>query len=401
MSMTSNLRTALPLLVAALGLSAPAWAGWLDALPGWLGLGLAALVTVPLALTIRRGLVPRKSANAPPEVSHAPLLAAVARSLEAVPTFARVTQRNLGEVRDDTERQVLHAIERLGNIHDTTRRLCEAIQHEAENADRLSRQADEQVQRYARMLATLAEFETERRNSLASDIERMRALYDDVKATTPLIKLISAIASQTNLLALNAAIEAARAGDSGRGFAVVAGEVRSLSARTAEAAASISSTIQALAGRFEAESNAAQSRQEDFLSRSGLEQVGQELNAMVGHLGTASECLQAMVGSVHNLSSEVNQDVLLVLGSMQFQDALRQRLDQSGETLETLSEVMQACSAALRDPQNVDVANLPDLDERLQAHLQRYVTHGQIRGHLEETGRAREVRDGGPAIELF
>ena len=63
-----------------------------------------------------------------------------------------------------------------------------------------------------------------------------------------IIGLIDDIAFQTNLLALNASVEAARAGDAGKGFAVVAVEVRRLAQSAASASADVKLLIEQSAG---------------------------------------------------------------------------------------------------------------------------------------------------------
>ncbi|PLA74259.1 hypothetical protein CYQ88_06990 [Hydrogenovibrio sp. SC-1] len=74
-------------------------------------------------------------------------------------------------------------------------------------------------------------------------IESINEINEASAKISEITALIDSIAFQTNLLALNAAVEAARAGDHGRGFAVVAGEVRSLAAKSADAAKDIRQLI--------------------------------------------------------------------------------------------------------------------------------------------------------------
>ncbi|MCG7601104.1 methyl-accepting chemotaxis protein [Halomonas sp. McH1-25] len=318
----------------------------------------------------------------------------------AVPGLGRVVQRNLREVSEETERNVLGAIEHLNHIHRTSQSLRNEIEQGVSCVQDLSTEARAHQASNEQTLGMLEAFEHERKESLRSDIERLKGLYKNFEATKPFIEMISGIAKQINLVALNAAIEAARAGESGRAFSVVAGEVRSLSARTAEAAHSLSTTIETLTSRFEEECQAAQERQNDMQVRSSLDQVRAELSSMVNYLVSASDSLGNMVGNVEGISREINQDVLDVLASMQFQDPLRQRLAQSSEMLDTLGEVMQVYEQEITTREG-KLAELPDLDQRMQMHLNSYVTYSQHKGHLEETGRAQEVKEEGLKIELF
>jgi methyl-accepting chemotaxis protein len=113
------------------------------------------------------------------------------------------------------------------------------VQQRTAAAIREVHDACQQIELAARQVAEGSHDLLDRTGSTARELKESAVCPDQIGVIT----VIDGIAFQTNILALNAAVEAAHAGDHGRGFAVVASEVRSLAARSADAARQIKQLI--------------------------------------------------------------------------------------------------------------------------------------------------------------
>lgn len=323
----------------------------------------------------------------------------IQNELVHVTAYINILREQLDGAIKQTESGVMAVIERISQVHGLSHAQMDRIGNSLQNGMALVDVIGQQTHYNHQVIGVLVGHMEGQIAELRNNLDRLHRLADEVGALSPLVGVISQIASQINLLALNAAIEAARAGDAGRGFAVVADEVRKLSAQTANAVTDISRMISAATHGADTEYTVAREALESHQSASELSHVIDELSAMEHRFAEGSKMMMAVIHGVDKGNQEVVERLSEALGHIQFQDVVRQRIEHVQSALHELDEHFQGLVGHLGDP-DWDGQVTPSLRTRLDGYLDRYVMTSQRDAHSAVTGAKRE-EDDGPRIELF
>ena len=333
--------------------------------------------------------------------------------ISGLPKVCEVLVGQLNGVITQTEQAVMEMIERMQAIYSETERQAHRIKDAIEKSREVMRSASEEIKNNEDLASVIEEFSRQDALDVEESLRKFVQLGEEFKGIEAMVGEIAHIARRTKLLALNASIEASRAGESGRGFAVVAEEVQKLSVQTENVLKSVSGKMLGLAEMMSKEAEETKhiidshEKERESRKQQGVRKLVSSLESVQKLFKIIDKNYDDMFSGIEASNNVIFESAANVLGEMQFQDIVRQRVEHVVEQLNRLSEFAKN-AIDLLERHEVTSQKVDDLLENMKdgyVMMEQRMVHASVlnEGNEDSSTRKEEEISGidGPEIELF
>lgn len=282
-----------------------------------------------------------------PDVEHASPIASLAflndpfaipppvlADMQAVEPFVETLCGQIEGIQNDVENGVVAVVDKVRAVDRASQSQRDRIRATLAGADTIMRATEvpgEIVSRLATMLA-------ERDQQIEANFAGLQTLADEFQGLRSTVDMITKIADKAFFLSVNAAVEAQHRGGAGSAFALIAAEMRSLAKQTAESAHDVGVDINAFSERMHDQITAAMPSKKAGLET--LDSLVDELRQAQDRILESSSDLDRVIQTLDAGHWEIVTTLSDILGNLQFQDVMRQRLEQVFNALRALEDLV-------------------------------------------------------------
>lgn len=314
-------------------------------------------------------------------------------------SFSDVMREETSSIISATEKNAGDLMKELRTVETGLEGLLEFI-NATDSNDRVVQIIDRTESQLQKSQELISEFTRERADDAVKVQDAMDGIGSVVDALERSVQSVRTIAKQTRMLALNATIEAVRAGDAGQGFSIVAAEVKELSLQSDRAAIEIGDGISRLQQAVRTSLDAVVG---DRIAKeeAGFGVISQAVSELTENLQKLITHQRDTLTKVQYENERLADPILQMIGSIQFQDVVKRRLEALVHCFEHISTGIEATVLDISDP---NIQSLEDMNERSRAQLDEMVRFAV--GELREARNGQEANGAGGAsqgavIELF